>query len=293
MRSNPTFSKTVCFLLLVLVLLSSCSALRLGYRNGETVVYWWLNGYVDFETEQQPWVRRHIDDLFAWHRKTQLKDYARLLAGVQQQIQHTVTPSDVAATHDAVEKRSLLVIEQAIPALADLALALQPHQIAHLAKKFASNNDNYRKEYLRGDVDKRQLIRFKKMMKQAEYWFGDFSEEQVAELRAASDARPLNYDLGLEMRIKRQQELIALLQRIQAQQPSREVTMDMLRDFVQASMQQFGVEQHRAFVQDSRESAQRLVATTINLATPKQKERAAGRLQQWIDDCNKLAAKGA
>ena len=34
--------------------LTGCSALRLGYNNGPQLAWWWLDGYVDFSTEQTP-----------------------------------------------------------------------------------------------------------------------------------------------------------------------------------------------------------------------------------------------
>src|SRR3546814_6325537 len=42
--------------------LLGCGVARLGYRNGETVTYWWLNSYVDFDNAQKSWVREHIDE---------------------------------------------------------------------------------------------------------------------------------------------------------------------------------------------------------------------------------------
>jgi hypothetical protein len=35
-------------------LLTGCSALRLGYGNGPQLAWWWLDGYVDFSSEQAP-----------------------------------------------------------------------------------------------------------------------------------------------------------------------------------------------------------------------------------------------
>src|SRR5688572_13454835 len=109
MRPYHAFIRKVC-LFLTVCLLVSCSALRLGYNNGESVVYWWLNSYVDFEAEQDPWVKRHIANLFQWHRKTQLNEYAQLLAQTQKQLHGNVTQTDVLASYDAVKKSMLLVV---------------------------------------------------------------------------------------------------------------------------------------------------------------------------------------
>jgi hypothetical protein len=137
--------------------LAGCSAIRLGYANGDTVMYWWLNSYVDFTNEQKPWVKADIDNFMAWHRKTQLNDYAQWFTQLQQRVQHKVTPEEVMDDYAATKKRIMLVVDKALPELTRLAMDLQPEQIAHLEKKFASNNEDYRKEYLRGSLEDRQL----------------------------------------------------------------------------------------------------------------------------------------
>jgi hypothetical protein len=186
----------------------------------------------------------------------------------------------------------LTVFGKALPELTDLALSLQPHQVVHLEKKFASNNDSYRKEYLRGDLEYRQLHRYKKVIKQAEYWFGDFSREQEARIRAASDARPLNNELWMAARVKRQQEIIALLKKVHSEKLSREATTAMLKAYIAGVFTHFGNAEHKAFSDASTEATARMVAIIVNSATPEQKARAVKRLQQLIDDSHKLAAPG-
>ncbi|GIZ51926.1 DUF6279 family lipoprotein [Noviherbaspirillum aridicola] len=278
-------------LLLLLGLLAGCSALRFGYANGDTFLYWWLDGYVDFTDAQKPWVKRDIDQLLAWHRKTQLPDYARLLAGVQQKLASQASADEVLAEYAQIRKRADVAIERALPHLTELALSLEPEQIAHLERKFASNNDSYRKEYLRGSVEDRQRLRFKKVMKQAEYWFGNFSDEQEARIRAASDARPLDNEIWLAERQRRQQEMLKMLKKLRAEQPSREAAQAMLRDYAQASFDNFTYAEHRQFFDGTRQGMAEMIATIINIATPQQREHASQRLQKWIDDSRALAAR--
>ena len=291
MRPYRAFTVRIA-LVLMAALLAGCSALRIGYANGDTFVYWWLDGYVDFTDEQKPWVKAHIDRLFDWHRKTQLRDYAQLLDQVRQRIQRgSTTAAEVRDDFAAIRKRASLVLEKSVPELTDLALAIQPEQIAHLEKKFASNNEQYRKEYLYGNIDERQRLRYKKVMKQAEYWFDSFSPEQEAQIRRASDARPLNYEVWMAERQRRQQEMIRVLRKVQAERPARDVVSKMVRDFIGQSFENFTYEEHKAFFDGSTEGMAQLVATIVNITTPEQKAYAAKRLQKWIDDCQALAAK--
>lgn len=280
---------------LLACLLASCSALRVGYSNGESVVYWWLDGYVDFQGDQKAWARNHIHNLFAWHRTTQLKDYAQLFAQAQQQLQHSrqhpITQDDVLADYAAIKQRAFLVIDKSLPQLADLALALQPQQIAHLEKKFASNNEGYRRDYLSGDLEYRQHFRFKRIMRQAEYWFGDFNSQQEAQIRAASNARPLNNEIWMAERLRHQQELIGILKKIRAEKPGREAAAAMLKKHAAAAFDLITYNENKAFFDALRDGNAQLVALIVNIATPAQKTHAVKRLQNLIDDCNTMAVR--
>lgn len=272
-------------------LLAACSAARLGYRNGDTLAYWWLDSYADLDAEQTPWVKQRIASLFAWHRATQLKDYAQLLKLTQTRLQRELTPADLSAYYAEFRQRALLLADRALPDLADLALSLRSEQIAHIEKKFAANSETFRKDYLRGDSGRRQQFRYEKVLAQAESWFGGFDREQAALIHHASDARPLNNDLWLAERLRRQRNLIALLRRIHAEQPDREATCGLLKAYLMASYFEpvDDMPAHQAFFAASHDGAFGLVALIVNRATPAQRAHALQKLQQWIDDFNALA----
>jgi Family of unknown function (DUF6279) len=275
--------------LLAALLLIGCSAVRLGYNNGETIAYWWLNSYVDFESEQKPALRKELLELFAWHRSTQLKAYVRFLRHAQDRVRGKLTPEVLLLDLDEAQKRMLLLADRAVPGLADLALSLNAEQIDNIEKKFESNIDDYRKDYLRGGVEQRQRYRFKKLMKQAEYWFGNFSDEQEDALRAMSDSRPLNNELVLRSRLRNQNELIAMLRKIQREKPGREVTMQMIRNYLVLVGQHFGVEEYQRYFYTAKVETVRLVAWMVNQATPNQKEHFMETTQQWIEDFQELS----
>ena len=274
---------------MTLVLLA-CSAARLGYSNGEFISYWWLNSYVDFDSEQKPWVQSHIDKVFSWHRQTQLKEYVRLISRIQHRDLATVTQADMMADYNDAKTRVLMIAERAAPELADLAISLDAAQITHLEQKFIKSNDKFRKEYLRGDMESRQEFRYKKALKQAEYWFGNFSKEQEAKMRIASDARPLNNELLMADRVHRQQELIALLKKIQTEKPGKEASTALLKNFTAATVDRFGNKQHQAFFDESTAATAAMVASVMHMTTPAQKTHFVKTLQDWITDFNKLAS---
>jgi hypothetical protein len=281
MRPYRTFTLIVATLLAV-ALFSGCSAIRLGYNNGEMLVYWWLDSYVDINSEQRPWVKKRIDDLFAWHRRTQLTGYAELMSHIQKEVQNNATKPEILATIDELKRQAIVIIDHALPDLADLALSMQPDQIAALEKKFASVNKKYNKEYLNGGVEERQKFRYEKVMEQTEQWFGEFSPAQEAAIKHASDERPLNNELWRDERVGRQQDLIALLKKIQAERPSREATMQMLKDYSSLVLFDTGDRGvNEAFFSGTKEGMADLLVAIISTASPRQKKRAIDRMQEW------------
>ena len=90
-------------LVALLVMLAGCSSLRLSYNNGDTLLYWWLNAYVDLESDQKGWVQKDIDKMFHWHRQTQLKDYVQVLTNAQRQLQGNPTQADLLATYSDIK----------------------------------------------------------------------------------------------------------------------------------------------------------------------------------------------
>ena len=283
-----TFLKIIAVFSLAMML-NSCGTARLTYSNGETLSYWWLDGYIDISAEQSPQVKEELANLLAWHRKTQLPDYIQWLRSAQGRMQRNVTIANLGRDSSDVTQRLQRLTDQAAPGLADLARSLQPAQLAHLQKKFNSNNDKFRKDTMRGDTDERQRQRFKKVLEQAEYWFGDFSAEQEAIIRAASDNRLLKPEWVLAERIRRQAGLITLLQRIQTEKAGREQAARWIADYLKQDGERGATPERKEFFERLQEANLQMTMLIINSTTPAQRGKAVARAQQWIDDFSALA----
>jgi hypothetical protein len=285
-------SRLLRWLLIVLMLaLASCSSLRLAYNHGDTLLYWWIDGYVDLDSEQKPWVKKDIDDLFHWHRKTQLRDYTQILLTGQRQLQGNPNAADLANDYDEVRSRTQLLLFKALPELADLARSLKPEQIARMEKKFAANNAEFRKKNMKGDKEAQQKYRYKKSMEQFELWFGNFTSEQEAVIRKASDARPLDNEFWLNERTRRQRNIVNLVRKVQTEKLSKDATMALLHGLIKDGFEPPEQADRRQFVETYTDATIQLVLTVIRIATPVQKAHAQKRMQGWIEDFNSLAAE--
>ena len=287
---DPLFQRTrALFLIALMALTAACSTIRFSYNHGDTLLYWWLDAYVDFEGDQSDWVKRDIRELFQWHRKTQLEDYAALLGKFQRQLAGNPTQADLVNAYKDIRSRTEVLAYRAVPDMATLALSLTPDQIHQMEQRFEKKNNEYRRKFVSGSVEKRNEARFDKSMEQFKLWFGDFSREQEAALRRASDARPLDNNVWLEERIDRQRKILALARKIQAEKPSKEQAANMITALIREFFGRMDAPERKAFYDSYTNATTNYILTAIRMATPQQKAHAQKRMQGWIDDFNALA----
>jgi hypothetical protein len=278
------------FLIATVVLAAGCSTIRFTYNHGDTLLYWWLNAYLDLDSDQSTWVKQDINKLFQWHRTTQLHDYAGLLANMQRQLAGNPTQADLLSDYRDMKARTELLAFKALPELADLARSVKPDQIAQMEKKFTKNNEDFRRKFMSGDVNHQREVRFDKSMDQFKLWFGSFSRDQEAVLRKASDARPLDNEIWLQERKMRQQKIIAMLRHVQQEKLNKEQTMAAIHNLLRDLFDRMEAPDRKAFFDTYVDSTSKFILTAIKIATPEQKAHAQKRMQGWIDDFNSLAA---
>jgi hypothetical protein len=291
-NTHTTLSQRIrlLFLAALVVLAAGCSTIRFTYNHGDTLLYWWLNAYIDIDSDQSDWVKKDIDNLFQWHRTTQLRDYAGLLTKMQRQLgDGSVTQEELLSDYRDIKARTELLAFKALPQLADLAMSIKPDQIAQLEKKFAKNNNDFRKKFMSGSVDDQQEARFKKAKEQFDLWFGSFSREQEAQLRKASDARPLDNEIWLQERMLRQKKIIVLLRRIQQEKLNKEQTMSAVHNLLRDLLDRMEAPERKAFFDAYVDNTAKFILTAIRITTPEQKAHAQQRMQGWINDFNALA----
>lgn len=281
----------VLLLLAVMAAVAACSSVKFAYNQGDTLLYWFVDAYVDLDSEQAPLVKADIDQLINWHRKTQLRDYSQFLAKAQLKLaSNNVTHADLKADYKDIKSRTEVLAYKALPELSDLALSVKPAQIANIEEKFRKNNETYRRKFVSISNEKKQKVRYKKSMEQFELWFGDFSGEQEDILRKASDARPLDNQLWLDERIIRQKKIVAVLREIQSKKLGKEATGALLGNLLKDIFARFDNPERKPFFDAYIDSTIGFTLTAIKIATPAQKAHAQKRMQGWIDDFKVLAA---
>ena len=269
---------------------TACGMVKVGYRNGETVGLFMMNRYLDLSGEQKDFVKPRLRTLLAWHKSTQLPDYATLAGELQRKARQPITLAEVTAYNEQARRRLMTTVVHAMPDMADIALRLGPDNIAMLQKRFADDDDKWRDDHLKGDVEKRQKARYEKTLERVEEWYGRFDREQRAAIRALSDARPLDNEILLAERQRREGEIIGMLERIQREKPSRDAVVTMMKGIAD-HFEQSPDPDRRAFTDALHKATNEMNAQIHNMATPEQRTKAVARLQEWIDDFRSLAGE--
>jgi hypothetical protein len=285
------FQRTLALLAIALLaLVAGCSTIRFTYNQGDTLLYWWLDSYADFEGRQADITKRDIDNLFKWHRQSELRDYAALLGNFQRQLAGNPAQADLVNAYREIRVRGERLAMRVVPEITTMALSLTPEQIGHIESKFTSKNEEYRRKFMSGDTEKRQRARYKKSMEQFNLWFGNFSSGQEATMRSASDARPLDNQFWLDERIYRQRRILAVLRDIQQKKPNRDQAGAQIGAMVHEFFARTESPERKALYDASVDHTTRYILTALRIATPAQKAHAQQRMQGWIGDLQALAA---
>lgn len=269
--------------------LAACSTgLRVGYNNADTLLAWTFNRYLDLDESQQALVKARSAQFLAWHRGSQLRDYAALIAQARAAVEREVTPAEVLALNRELNARLARLGEAAAPDLAALALTLRPAQIERLREKLAENNQEWRRESQAESANFGDA-RLRRTVERAESWLGPLSRAQRELLRSLLADRPNEALTWAEESARRNAEFIALLERIARERPApTQATVWMRSYFAQLSLPPDA--SRRAFVEQTREANAELIARLVNSASPAQRAHLARKLAGYEEDATLLAA---
>ena len=271
------------------VLVAGCSALRLGYNQGPTLAYWWLDSYLDFDDAQRIKVRDALSQWFAWHRKTELPPLAALLGRAAAEVTADTSAEQACRWYDALQPRLDAAIEQALPLAAEIAMTLQPEQIDAVRKRQARANQEFRDEYLQPKAEARLKADLERALERTEMLYGRFSEPQRDKLQQIISASSFDPERWLADRQRRQRDLLQTLQAMQSPGTGRNEATAALRGYWQRSRKSPD-EAYARYAQQLNSYNCAAAAQIHNLTSPAQRLEAQKRLLGWEADLRSLTA---
>lgn len=277
-------------IVLLMALVAGCSTLRLGYQQGPWLAYWWLDGYADFNAEQSPKVKAALADWFAWHRATQLPDYAQALAELQALAAETLTGAQVCGQMAAWQQRAEQAYGQAVPAIAEQVRSLTPEQIKRIERQQHKKLAEAEADFLQDDPADRRKALLKRNIDRAETLYGKITPAQLQLLTQALAQSPFKPELWLAERRQRQQDILRQLRQWQSAHSDAAA--------VQAGLRQLGTAAlvsprpaYQAYAEAVTQANCALSAAVHNAAGAPQRQHAVDKLKGWEDDLRALAKR--
>jgi hypothetical protein len=289
MRMSRT-EKTIIGGLLALLLCAfgGCSSVRLAYNNAPQLAWWWIDGYIDFSSEQAPLVKHGIDSLFDWHRATQLPEYVALLSVAQTQITEPTTPALACRWQDQVREKLEPSLQRGLDLAAQLLPGLGEAQFRHLEQRYGKANEEMRKDFLQADAEDRLAESVKRALERAERLYGRLGEAQKRVVREGVAVSPFNPEQWLAERQRQQREVLQKLRRLAADKADGAQRLSALRLLVQR-VESSPEPEYRAYQLKLRDYNCGLAAQIHNATTPAQRLKARENLKGWEADLRSLA----
>ncbi|KNZ32561.1 MAG: hypothetical protein AD742_12215 [Methylibium sp. NZG] len=278
-------------LCVVLALSAGCSALRFGYNQAPDLGYWWLDSYIDFDDAQTLKVRNGLTGWFAWHRSTQLPDYAQLLVRAQAEALADTTPARVCEWWATLSVRLDSAFERAVPVGADLMLSIGPKQVQHMERRYAKANGEFRSEFLQGDPAKRRKASVDRAIERAELLYGTLTDGQREQVARMVGGSPFDADLWFSERKRRQQDALQMLLRLNAEGAGRDKAEAALRAYIER-WRRSPRDEYRRYAEGLADFNCSFAASLHNSTTAAQRQTAVQKLKGWEGDARALAAEG-
>ena len=194
------------------VILTGCSAVRLGYNNLPDIASWWLDSYIDFSDTQGPQAKAALQKLQTWHRKEELPAIAELLVQAQTLAPQNITPEQACKIWEGAQVRVESFIQESSRLAAPVVSQLSAKQFKHLEKEWASRNEDWKKQWVQGTPDSRIKKRVDLAAERFNSFYGDLNLEQRQVLKQQFLQSTWSPEASYQRRLKRQQEQLMALQ---------------------------------------------------------------------------------
>lgn len=274
---------------LLLVFLAGCSTLRTGYNSADTLLYWWLDSYVDFSDAQTQLVRDSLGTLHSWHRKQELPAYAELLDRMQPLASGSVTPELVCTFATQVRTHIRRLGDQSAEGLARVVPTLQPQQLQRLAEQFEKDNQKWREKWLDGTPDELLDRRLERAVDRFEDFYGRLSDAQRTLLRQRLASSSYDARAAWAERLRRQEDMLGVFQEHRGADRATHVRAEMLA-LLQRSLDS-SEPKARARTERLLQEGCETIALLHNSANAKQRRHLIEKLQGYGADFRALVTE--
>lgn len=267
------------------LLLAACSMVGLAYNNLVPLAAWYIDDYVTLDDAQQERLRESMSRLHAWHRRSELPEYGRLLEQAALKTEGPVQAGDILELYADGRRVMARLAEQALPDVADLLLTLTPAQISSIENRLRKENEKFMAERMKVSAAQRDRDRLQRYTRNVESWMGSLTASQRSILAAGFAEIPVADELRLEDRRRLQGEFLGLLRN----PPPRERMIERLRAIL-LTPELGRSPAYEAQSRRWREANAAMLARLIAESTPQQRRQLQRKLRDYASDALMLAS---
>ena len=277
------------------MVLSGCSAVKLGYSQLPDIAAWWLDSYIDFNDTQATQAKAALKKLHAWHRKEELPAVADLLAQAQTMVPYNITPEQACTVWASAQKRIDALMLESSRLAAPVVSQLGVKQLKHLEKQWASRNEDWKKDWMQSDPQDRFKKRLDSGIDRFGSFYGDFNPEQIKLMQKQIEQAAWSPEWGYQQRLKRQQAMLSALQAMSSDMgkpamPLPQVEKNLL-NLMQLSVRPQDPADLNIQLQLEQQACQN-IAQLHNTTTPAQRLKAQRRFKAYENDVRDLIRAG-
>lgn len=280
-----TFYQRFILIIISLFLLNGC-ATKLAYNFLDWATLWYIESYVNLNTEQKKHTKNYLDEFHRWHRTTQLPHYALYLEGLQIRLGTNNMTGEMV--HDETDTLQVFLdnsLNYLTPMFIELAATFTDKQVDELLKNLAKDRKKYSKDYINVDNEKLYKNRIDDLSDPLNMGgISGFNASQKALLRQWNESL-----MPFETLTLKQQEIWAdeLAQALDNRndKPALEKTLRKLL-FVHTDHWDEALEKRMDTNQDLTYD---MLAQLLNSLTPAQRKKMNRKIDGYIQDFRELA----
>ena len=273
------------------VILTGCSAVRLGYNNLPDIASWWLDSYIDFTDTQGHQAKVALQKLQTWHRKEELPAIAELLVQAQTLAPQNITPEQACKIWEAAQVRIESFVQESSRWAAPVVSQLSAKQLKHLEKEWATRNEDWKKQWVQGTPDSRIKKRVDLAAERFNSFYGDLNLEQRQVLKQQFLQSTWSPEASYQRRLKRQQEQLIALQAMSSEitKPAMPIAQveKALQSLILQSVRPKDAGDLSKQLQLEQQACQNL-AQIHNTMSPAQRLKAQRKLKDYETDVREL-----
>jgi len=107
-------------------LIAGCSAMRVVYRQADTILAWRADDYFDFNSQQKHDFHERLERLLEWHRYEQLPEYADFVSTAVRKGQAGLKREDIKWFVEGIQARYRIIIDRGINDAVEMLATLTP-----------------------------------------------------------------------------------------------------------------------------------------------------------------------